>query len=140
MKQMLFFGLIMLQTAVFSQTKVINGTYQFNFEGSNGSFSETIILNPDGSFNIHTMRKLDGTNPPESNAYGKGKWEMNKENIHFIAHKSDFDSKFTLNLNNTQARFNSKSPRDKSNRDIPTSIKIIKSDISWLVGRELKKQ
>lgn len=140
MKQLLFFGLIMFQSIAFSQIEMVSGTYQFSFEGSNGTFGETIILHPKGSFNIHSVKELDGSNPPEINAYGRGTWKLDKKIVYFTATDADFDAKFTLNLNHTQARFHTKSPRDTTNREMATTIQIIKSDISWLVGRKLIKQ
>ncbi|MCX7551429.1 hypothetical protein [Xanthomarina sp. F2636L] len=140
MKQIIFLTLVILQTTVFSQTKTITGTYQFIFEGSNGSFGEKIILHPDGTFNIHSFKKLDGSNPPETNIFGKGTWKLDKKMVHFTTIETDFDSKFTLDLNHTQARFNTKSSRDTNKREVPTTLKVIKSEIPWLIGRTLKKQ
>ncbi|TYA52304.1 hypothetical protein [Formosa maritima] len=140
MKQILFLTLIILQTTVFSQNEAINGTYQFYFEGSNGTFGETIVLHPNGSFDIHSFKKLDGGSTPETNAYGKGTWKLEKKIVYFTTTKTDFDSKFTLDLNNTQARFHTKSSRDTSNRDIPTTLTIFESNKPWLVGRTLEKQ
>ena len=140
MKPLLLFILVMIQTTLFSQTEAVSGTYKFIFEGSNGTFGETIILYPNGRFNIHSFKKLDGSNPPETNKYGKGTWELDKKMIHLTTTETDFDSKFTLDLNHTQVRFNTKSSRNTSNLDMPTTLKVFKSEIPWLVGRTLEKQ
>jgi len=78
--------------------------------------------------------------PPESYTYGKGTWELKKNIVYFSTTETDLDSKHTLDWNNTEARFSTKSPRDKSNREIPTTLRIFKSDVEWLVGRNLEKE
>ncbi|TYB78840.1 hypothetical protein [Bizionia myxarmorum] len=140
MKQLIFFALIIFQTIAFSQVEAVSGTYNYTFNGSNGSTGETIILLADGSFEIQTFKKLDGGHPPEDYTYGKGSWELKKKIIHFSTTDTDFDSKFTLNLNTTQAQFDTKSPRDISNTEVPTTLRIFKSDVAWLVGRTLEKE
>ncbi|OBX23488.1 MULTISPECIES: hypothetical protein [Bizionia] len=140
MKQILFFALILAQTTIFSQNEAISGAYQLDFEASNGTYSETLILQSDGSFNFHSYKKLEGMTPPETHAYGKGTWELKKNIVYFTANETDLDSKFTLNLNNTEARFSTKSPRDASNQEVPTMLTIFKSDEAGLVGRKLEKQ
>ncbi len=140
MKQILFFAVILFQTALFSQSETVSGTYQLNFEGSNGIYKETLTLNSDGTFEFHSCKKFDGMHPPESNTYGKGTWELKKNIVYFSTTESDFDVKHTLNWNNTEARFSTKSSRDKSNREIPTTLRIFKSDVEWLVGRNLVKE
>lgn len=140
MKQILFFVVILFQTALFSQSETVSGNYKYTFEGSNGTFGETLTLHADGSFEFHSYKKFDGMQPPESHTYGKGSWELKKNIVHFSATEIDLDSKYTLNLNNTEARFSTKSSRDKSNREIPTTLRIFKSDVEWLVGRNLEKE
>lgn len=140
MKHLILLTLIIFQTVAFSQVETVSGTYNYTFNGSNGSTGETIILHADGSFEIHTFKKLEGGHPLEEYTYGKGTWELKKKIIHFSTTETDFDSKFTLNLNTTEARFDAKSPRDMSNNDVPTTLKIFKSEVAWLVGRKLEKE
>tara|TARA_R100001377_G_C3180331_1_gene106384 strand:- start:256 stop:678 length:423 start_codon:yes stop_codon:yes gene_type:complete len=139
MKHILLLVLIAVQTVVFSQKETISGTYRLDFEGSNGIYTETLILYSDGNFNFHSFKKFDGMHPPESHLYGKGRWELKDNIVRFTANKTDIDSKYTLNFNNSEARFSTKSPRDKSNREIPTLLTFFKSNIKWLSRRKLEK-
>lgn len=62
----------------------------------------------------------------------KESWNSDNKLIYFLTDSEDFDEIHTLNFNNTKARFITKSPRDKSNKDIKTSIEFYDSEISWL--------
>lgn len=140
MKQFFFLAILLVQMPIFSQSEAIIGTYQFTFDGSNGTFGERLVLHANGSFDFHSFKKLDGMDPPESVSYGKGTWDLKNNVVYFSTLETDFDKKFTLDLNNTQARFSSKSPRDTTNRNTLTTLTIFKSEIAWLIGRKLKKQ
>ena len=101
----------------------------------------TLTLNPDGTFLYHVYRKLKGGIPPEENFYGKGKWKSERNLIYFTANPDeDIDETHKINLNAAKARINSKSPRDKSDRMIKTSIRFYESDLQTIKGLELYKK
>ena len=65
---------------------------------------------------------------PRAINLAKSYWEIDKNLLILTTSKCDFDKKYTLDFKNTKARFISKSPRDKSNRDIKTSIQFYESE------------
>ncbi|WP_394773535.1 hypothetical protein [Flavobacterium sp.] len=92
-----------------------------------------LTLNQDGTFLFHSYTKIQGGTPPEVNIYGKGKW-MAKENlITFSANKKeDFDEKYTLDFNNSKARFITKNPRDKTDQIVKIRLTFVESGIFWM--------
>ena len=141
MKKLIFIACILAYSkAIFSQSESIQGTYQLEHKGSNADLKRTLILNADGTFLFHNYENHDGGIPPEKNSFGKGTWTSENKVIYFYNSSSDIDQKHTLNFNNSKARFNSKSPRDKSNRAVITSIRFFESDIFWIKGMTLIKK
>ena len=140
MRLLIPFTLILLSFNAISQKETIAGKYILKLESSNALIEDTLILNDDGTFIFHEYDKHDNGIPPERNKYGKGKWKIDKSTLYFFAEESDIDEKYTLNFNNSEARFITKSLRDKSDRIIPTSLQFYKSDIFWLVKRKLIKK
>lgn len=131
---------LLLLSSLIANSQDVVGNYEVRYESSNALTIDKLILNADGTFVFHEYDKHDGGIPPERNKYGKGTWKLDKNLIYFTTDKSDFDEKHTLNFNTTKARFISKSPRDKSNRDIKTSIRFYESEIFWISGRTLLKK
>ncbi|GAA3777823.1 hypothetical protein GCM10022271_07540 [Corallibacter vietnamensis] len=123
-----------------AQTKSIVGTYEMRLDSSNALVVDTLVLNNDGTFVYHVYDKHDGGIPPERNMYGKGTWKLENNIVFFKTTTSDIDKTHTLNFNNSKARFITKSPRDKTNREIPTSLRFFKSNIFWVKGRNLLKK
>lgn len=115
-----------------AQTENLVGHYQMKFKASNGLILYELNLNPNGTFEFHSYRFLEETLSKEENLYAKGAWRSDNKLIYFSTDSDDFDDIHTLDFNNTKARHIAKSPRDKSNRDIKTSIQIYESGISWL--------
>jgi len=107
---------------VYSQSETVAGEYTREWKGSNGESLRKIILNLDGTFLFHTWERHDGGLPPERNFYAKGSWKLDKKIISFSTNINDLNDKYTLNFNKTKARFNTRSPRDRSNRDIKTCL------------------
>ena len=140
MKLFLYSVLFFTYFNTIAQTKSIPGTYKFEYMGSNAMIEDTMILKPDGTFSFHEYDKHDGGVPPERNKYGKGRWKLEDNIVTFIVSKSDIDDKYTLDFNNSKARFVTKSPRDKSDRLKPTSLKFFKSNILWMVKRDFIKE
>lgn len=132
----LSFGLLMS-----AQTENYVGKYEVVHEASNAKISYDIQLNPNGTFLFHAYQHNICEDCKEENTYGKGVWKPQKNKLiyFFTNHKNDIDRTHTLNLNNTKARFISKSPRDKSDRVIKTALKFYDSEIPWMKGKELFK-
>ena len=136
--RLLFTFFLALNHSVFAQS-TIEGTYISEFNGTNGSSKRTLTLNSNGTFLFHTYEFHDRGIPQERNFYGKGSWTSENNVIYFMSPQSDIDDKFTLDFSNTKAKFDSKSPRDKSNRDIKTSLRFYESKVFWFKGMMLLK-
>ena len=101
----------------------------------------TLTLNPDGTFLYHVYRKVKGGIPPEDNFYGKGQWKLENNIVYFTANQDkDIDETHKINFNTSKARINKKSPRDKLDRVIKTSIRFYESDLRTIKGLELFKK
>ena len=140
MKNVFFLTVLLFSAALIAQTETIAGTYIMKLKSSNASFEDTLILNTDGTFTFHEHDWHEGGIPPERNKYGKGQWRIENNIVYFSASESEIDDKFTLDFSNSQARYITKSPRDKSDRIIPTSLQFYQSDIFWMMKRKLVKQ
>ncbi|WP_452220548.1 hypothetical protein [Lacinutrix salivirga] len=138
-KAIVLFQLIVL-TSIFSSAQIasISGSYSL-ISSNSENLKRTLLLNADGTFEFHNYEYHAQGIPPEKNSYGKGAWVSNKNIISFFAEESDFNEKFTLDFNNTKARFHTKSPRDKSNRNIKTTIRFYNTEIFWIKGMTLVK-
>ncbi|MCK7589615.1 copper resistance protein NlpE [Subsaxibacter sp. CAU 1640] len=133
-----FLAIFLVQVAVYSQLS-IEGTYQLKVDATNATLQRTLTLNSDGTFVFHSYEKHEQGLPKEKNFYGKGTWTVEKNVIIFKTKSSDLDEKYQLDLTGTQARFDRKSPRDKSDRDIKTSLRFFASEIFWIKGMTLIK-
>ncbi|MBF4516331.1 copper resistance protein NlpE N-terminal domain-containing protein [Flavobacterium sp. ANB] len=92
-----------------------------------------LTLNQDGTFVFHSYSKMQGGTPPEVNQYGKGKWSAKDNMITFSSDKKeDFDEKYTLDFNNSKARFVTKNPRDKTDKIVKTRLSFLESGIFWM--------
>ena len=138
-KTLLLLIFSILHFSVYCQTSV-DGTYVYEFEGSNASIRRTLILNPDKTFLFHAYEYHEKGIPPEKNIYGKGTWESKKSLVYFTTSKADIDDKHTLDFSNSKARFDAKSPRDKSGKEIKTSLRFYESEVFWVKGMKLIKQ
>ena len=141
MKHLLILLCITFSISLAAQSAKYDGNYEFKFEMKDGAtINYTLTLNPNGTFLFRYYRKLICENCKEENAYGKGIWKAQKKLIFLSTDKEkDMNATYTLNLNNTKARYISKSPRDKSARDIKTALKFYASEITWLKGESLYK-
>lgn len=141
---MKYIVIILIFTTPFTsicQSKTFSGIYEKKSESDVGTVVEyKLNLKLDGTFSFHFYRNIDPTQPKE-NMYGKGMWELGKNNtINFYTNRStDLDEKNTLDFNNSKARSNRKSPRNKSQTTIRESIMFYNSDIFWVKGLELYK-
>ena len=141
MKRLLLLVFTFFSCALAAQADKYAGKYEMVFKGTNATTSYDIVLNPNGTFLFHRYRHAFVGNNKEENSYGKGVWKSQKNNLiyFFTNHKNDLDATHTINLNNTKARFISKSPRDKSDRIIKTALKFYESEVPWVKGKELFK-
>ena len=124
-----------------AQSGVHDGIYEVKHEASNGDFHEyRITLNPDGTFLFHSHSEIAMGIPPENDTYGKGTWRAEKNTIIFSTEKlKDLNETHSLDFSETKARYDTKSPRDKSDRIIRTKLKFYESDIFWVKGKKLFK-
>lgn len=124
----------------FSQSKEHVGNYELSKENGTDYFiKNNLTLNPNGTFLFKSHTFIKKRLPSEKIEYGKGSWTSEGRLIQLSTNDSDVDATHTLNLNSTKLRFDTKSPRDKSNRDIKTSVRIISTKVYWLNGRTLFK-
>ena len=99
-----------------------------------------LTLNQDGTFTFHSYTNNKQGIPPEVNKYGKGKWSTKDNVITFSSNKqNDFDEKYTLDFNNSKARFVTKHPRDKTDRIIKTRLQFFESEIFWIQRLQIFK-
>jgi hypothetical protein len=99
-----------------------------------------LTLNQDGSFLFHSYSNFGGVNPPEVNKSGKGKWAAKGNLITFSSNKQeDFDEKYTLDFNNSIARFITKNPRDKTDQIVKTRLTFVESGIFWMERLDIFK-
>ncbi len=141
MKQFLLLTFLASSLVTIAQSKEHAGTYTLEL-GKDTEHFETnkLTLNPGGTFLFHFYDNRTNGTPKERTKYGKGTWASTQRIITLKVETTDIDATHILNLNNTKLRFDTKSPRDKSNRDIKTSVRFIQSEISWLKGRTLLKK
>lgn len=99
-----------------------------------------LSLNIDGTFLYHFFRDISGEANSEENFYGKGTWESTGQLIYFYSESSSLSDEFTINLNNSKAKIKSKSPRDKSDKIIKSSLRFYESESIAIKGLELFKQ
>ncbi len=131
---------LLVLSSLIANAQDIAGVYEVRYESSNALIVDTLTLNADGTFVFHEYDRHEDGIPQERNKYAKGTWKSIKNLIHFSTNKSDLDEIHTLDFNNTKARYISKSPRDKSDRIIKTSIRFFESEINWISGRILLKK
>lgn len=134
MKSLITSFLLILTLTLSAQSNQFVGEYSRSLsEKEKHTIEYKLTLNPDGTFLFHSYSKIQGGNSAEDNKYGKGKWSAKENLITFSSNKKeDFDEKYTLDFNNSIARFVTKNPRDKSDKIVKTKLTILESGISWL--------
>lgn len=132
---------LLFNLTVFAQADQVVGDYSLTLgDDENHLLEYQLTLNQDGTFFFHYYSKIKQGVPPEKNLYGKGKWTVKNNVISFFsADKTDFDEKHTLDFTNSKARFIIKSPRDKTDRVIKTSLRFLESEIFWMKAINLFK-
>ncbi|KFF06120.1 copper resistance protein NlpE N-terminal domain-containing protein [Flavobacterium reichenbachii] len=141
MKLLLSVLLLISNLTLLAQSNQFAGDYNRNLSEEGKHVIEyKLTLNPDGTFVFHSYSKMQGGTPPEVNTYGKGKWSAKDNIITFSSNKKeDFDAKYTLDFNNSTARFAAKNPRDKSDKIVKTRLTFLESGISWIKRLDIFK-
>jgi len=123
------------------QQASINGTYlRAHKVNESGDISYRLTLKSDFTYQFEFSRQITSKNPRE-HANSQGTWkQLDKTRIELTTNKDIIDLKDVLDLTGSKAHFISKNPRDKSDREIPTALKIYDSPVSWIKGLDLIKQ
>lgn len=133
--------LLIFNLTLFAQSNQFVGDYTRTLtEQGKSTIEYKLTLNQDGTFTFHSYSKIEHGNPPEVNKYGKGKWSVKDNLITFSSNKQeDFDAKYTLDFNNSKARFITKNPRDKTDQIVSTRLTFLASEIFWLQRLDIFK-
>ncbi|MGC1204402.1 MAG: hypothetical protein WA839_05910 [Flavobacteriaceae bacterium] len=139
MKQLFLVFLFLTCSKVFSQAGVyvIDHTKDM-IDGSKTKW--TLTLNEDGTFLYNFYRNVKGGIPAEENFYGKGTWKVEGKIVSFYAKPSDVNDEFSVNLNNSKAKYINKSPRDRTDKIVKTALRFYESETSHITGLELFKE
>ncbi|WP_291118874.1 hypothetical protein [Flavobacterium sp. UBA6135] len=136
MKKYILFIIACLSLHLSAQTEEYSGTYVFNRESEKNEVLEyKLDLNGDGTFQFTSYRTDIGKN--EYHHYSKGKWTVKNKVIHFSTEDIDLEEKITLDFTGTTARIIKKSPRDMSDKVVPTALQFYKSKIFWIANLKL---
>jgi hypothetical protein len=132
---------LLMSITLFSQSDVLTGEYFFSVGNDEEHLIEyTLNLNQDGTFHFHSYRNHKKGIPWEENKYGQGKWSLDGKVVSFSTDKkTDLDEKYTLDFNNSKARFITKPLRDKTERIVETKLQFFESDIFWIERLGIKK-
>ncbi|HEY1195065.1 hypothetical protein [Flavobacterium sp.] len=141
MKLILTSLLFIFNLLLSAQSNQLAGNYSHSLgENEKHKLEYQLTLNQDGTFVFHYYSKIENRTPLEENKYGKGKWTAKDNVVTFSADKKeDLDEKYTLDFNNSAARFVTKNPRDKSDKIVQTRLKFLDSGIFWMKGIDVFK-
>lgn len=135
MKQLLLFIYATINFSLSAQTEDYKGTYIFYVEAKKGEIIDyKLNLNADNTF-LFTSYINNNTN--EYHKSGKGMWKVENKIIKFTTEPTDLDKDHTLNFSGTTARVIKKSPRDQSDKVVPTSLQFYKSEIRTIENLKL---
>ena len=126
----------LLISSIIANAQDVAGVYLIKSDSDGFSLIRKLTLNADGTFEFYNYRYVENGIPQETRNYGKGSWTKDKKVITFSTKASDLDEKYTLDFNNSKARYNTKSPRDKTNRVFADFIVFYKTDV--LIAQRLK--
>ena len=122
-----------------AQTEDYTGTYVLHIDGKDGSIVDSkLLLNTDNTFQFTSFQKLiDIRGEHDKYNFGKGTWKVENKIIKFTTEATDLDEKHTMNFSGSTARIIKKSPRDTSEKVVPTSLQFYKSEIFWIANLKL---
>ncbi len=122
------------------QTDRYAGTYAFRYDLEHGEvLADTLHLYHGGTFHYSSYGYKPCAICSEELVYGVGHWKITeKDLLHFSPDSIQGGGKPEyLLLGNTSLRYIGPSPRRLNPDPVRVSVKFIRSDISWLEGREL---
>ena len=135
MKQFFLILLLISSLGANAQTEDFSGTYVFYNKSLKGEIVDyKIQLNKDQTF-IFTSYVYNGLNEYRSN--GKGTWKVENKTLKFTTEPADINKEYTLNFTGTTARVIKKSPRDTSDKVVPTALQFYKSEIRMIENLKL---
>src|SRR5574343_1192759 len=135
MKQFFLILLLISSLGANAQTEDFSGTYVFYNKSLKGEIVDyKIHLNKDQTF-IFTSYVYNGMNEYRSN--GKGTWKVENKTLKFTTEPADINKEYTLNFTGTTARVIKKSPRDTSDKVVPTALQFYKSEIRIIENLKL---
>jgi len=139
MKQLLLFLLVTINFSLSAQTEEYLGTYNLHIEGKDKSILDyNLVLDKDHTFIFVSFQKLiDIRGEHDKYNYGKGTWRVENKIIKFTTEATDLDEKHSLNFTGSTARLFKKSPRDTSDKVVPTALQFYKSEIFWIANLKL---
>ena len=139
MKKLFLLLIITIGFSLSAQTENYAGTYILHLEGKDGNILDyKLQLNQDNTFMFVSFQKLlDTRGEHDKYSYGKGTWKVENKIIKFTTEKMDLDEKHILNFSGSTARLIKKSPRDTSEKVVPTSLQFYKSEIFWIANLKL---
>ena len=139
MKKIFLLLILTIGFSLSAQTENYAGTYILHLEGKDGNILDyKLQLNQDNTFMFVSFQKLlDTRGEHDKYNYGKGTWKVENKIIKFTTEKTDLDEKHTLNFSGSTARLIKKSPRDTSEKVVPTSLQFYKSEIFWIANLKL---
>jgi len=135
MKHILLLLFITLNFSLSAQTEDYSGTYIFYVKAVKGEIIDyKLQLNSDSTF-LFSSYVNNNTNEYYKN--GKETWNVENKIILFTTETADLDENHTLNFTGTTARIIKKSPRDTSDKVVPTALQFYKSEIPWIANLKL---
>ena len=139
MKKLFLLLILTIGFSLSAQTENYAGTYILHLEGKDGNILDyKLQLNQDNTFIFVSFQKLlDTRGEHDKYNYGKGTWKVENKIIKFTTEATDLDEKHTLNFSGSTARLIKKSPRDTSEKVVPTSLQFYKSEIFWIANLKL---
>lgn len=141
MKQLLLLLFVALNFSLIAQNKEYVGTYEYYIKDAKDDVIQyELQLNADQTFTFHFYRNIVCSICKEENSYGKGTWKVENKIVYFTTGTTDLDEKNTLNFTGTTARLIQKSPRDLSDKEVPTALQFYKSKIFWIENLKILKK
>ncbi|RAR48640.1 hypothetical protein [Flavobacterium lacus] len=141
MKKILFLLITFISASVAAQNEDHIGTYEYYSKDVKGDVIKyELKLNTDQTFTFHFYRNIICSVCKEENSYGKGNWKIENKILHFSTNEDDLDTKNTLNFAGTTARLIKKSPRDLTDKIVPTALQFYKSNIFWIENLKISKK
>lgn len=122
----------------FSQVQEIAG----EFEKKSRTSIVLLKLYPSGTFQFDSYTKgLKAGTPAEPSISGIGTWSAENDVIYFATNPdTDIDHNYTLNFNDTKAKFKNESSKDLPSEKATVRLEFLESGIFWINGMQLKKR